>query len=1441
MAEEIVGTAFVRIRALTKNLGKDIKSSVEKGMKDADLDKVAKEHGDSTGEDFADGFSDSANKNLKKRSKSLFGNVFDDVSKQFKQLNLDDALWEDFANPRRFRQSIKKQTESVDRALRDIGRRQREFGKIATDSFLPFDEGRFTNFFRRFRSGLNESKRDFQNWAGVLRDDLDNDGAISKILDSLSQKFRNLGSTDLPSIGLLRGGLLAIGGAIVAALPYIQDVGAAVLAYATGLVAQVGFLGTALGGLGAAAAAALGSVLVAAGPIALAFASETEVLIEFKDSAKAAGEEFLRIGTATQATLLPALDDALQIITGLTPMFSEFGLFAGRAVGQFANLAAETLTGVTAQERFAAIFRSSLQILDMLMPMLIDVGDILSGLWVASIPAAERFVETLGRVLSGWQEIVNEGLRTGTLERTLTLWYDRAEILGGALADLAGAIWDIFDAGASASSGVFQGFADWAESYREWTSSEVGQNKLALIFENALAVMHEVNGVVADLFDGILGRLGEVGGVDSLVESLQSFREALPGIQEGWAQFYTTTKDIVGAIVDNAWDKFQRAIEELGEPLGRLGTQLLEVLDVMNDSGAFEVFLDLMRILTDVLSALLSIPGFGTFVGYMLAFGSAAKVAGMVLGPFIGVFGKFVSTAIRLGTSGASIALGTTATSLGRFISAFRAAPLAAGAVKNFTGGVAGAAEVVGTGTNNKGLAAGLGAAVKGLTGSSGLVAGLGAAGIAAAAVAGGAWLVAQHRAQQWAQEIRQATDAIGLMNDGLNVLSSDGIAKYIQESSRFESRDQLDDLVRLGFGYEGLAEQVSNAALSYQDFLQSALASNEVTIEASAVSGRVTGGPSREVFTSLEALQKEFNLTREQLDELAKGEAVWVESGEKFKRGANVRVSGNKSILDSFEELIKVLGEGAQESLPDFLVNPQNVRLLGEGVLNDLAKDMKDAKPEEAYVRMGEALNKLNTAAKKSSEGIKGLSDSTRDQIREQATLADGTVDYVRENQLLYDASRKLSTEIRGQLELFNSSEFISEFGTARQAIIDFSLTAGSIDLSNFRNTDGLDVMLSKFPTLGGEFDKLFSALQGLPTDEFNAAARILGYDADQLRDAMNGAAQSMEDLQRTAVENLPSVGKLLDEATSLQEDGTQFFDAAGFSKSVQERIAQTQKFGDNIAFIHEKEGAEAARLAVQQGPEAAAALAEMVAASPGQLQKVIQDMEAADQALQAQIRDVMAPDIALQYASMGNLVGENMSIGIGRGINAPETLEAIKTSSLDTLDALARGVQGHFEWVNGVLKFVHTGTFRTTPRNRRGVRISTGGGGGATLSAGGFVLDKSMFGNGPSGTDTVPAWLTPGEFVLRRAVAQAIPASVLNSLNAGDPRLISLLSTLNRTRPASPASAVASAQVAPSAQGASGSLVIQQMNITAPTPLESARQVSSRLRILQTQHTRR
>jgi hypothetical protein len=1388
MAGEVVGTAFVRIKALTSGLAKDIESQVKKGMEGANLDKIGSDAGDEIGENLGEKTVDSAKKTIRKRSKGIFQDVADqakrtsaEIRESFEAGTLDFSYFDNQSPLDKFLTNLKIKLNSADTSLRNF--------------FIRTSEG--------FRSMAN----------------IDNESGFGGALDRLGQRLKSFGDGGFEeALSKIPLKITAVGAAIVGALPFIQDIGAAVLAYATGLVAQIGFLATALGGLGVAAGAAIGSAATVLLPLTLAFKSETEALVTFRDSLAAAGEEFLRIGTATQATLLPALDEALFIIQDLVEPLSEFGLFVGRAVGEFALLAANTLTGTEAMGRFQEILQSALRILDMLLPTVLNVGNILSGIWVAALPAAEQFVGTISDLTARLSETITEGLRTGTLAETFSKWYDRAELLGGAIANVAGALFDILSIGADSSDNLFVRFDEWAERYRAFTESESGQNRIALIFDNALAVMREINGVAAELFDGIFGRLGEVGGVDSLVGALQRVQEVLPGLQEGFQDTLDSIREVVVFILENLRGKVGQAIEELADPLGRLAFQILDLLKAMEESGAFEIFLDLLRIMTDTLSTLLAIPGFGTFIGYMIAFGGATRVARLALGPFIGVFGSFVTQIAQLIAVGKGKALTDTATGLSRLVAGFRntavvstgaqAVQSAAGIVTNSAGGIATA---VGSG----------GAALGGLALPLGLAAG-------ALAIGGIAFFNHQQKVQAWRQEIRQATDALGTLNGGL-LISTEGISKYISEFSRFDTRNQEDDLGRLGFSVDELAERVANGSISYSQFADAALRAGEVTVEAfDAASGfELDVDPQ---IDSIREVREAYNLTAQQVRELT-------EDGETYVDGTKVTIGGNDDLIESFRQLNEVIADGIQESVGEFVSNSLNQELLGEDFLAQYAELLsRDGVTDEQAIEIQSiALRTLGRNAEIAAQGIVGVSEATRRQIEEQtAGITDIDARAVETLRLLRAEEARVLEGIRNDFELFNSDSFASEFGAARDAVFNFSEVVEGVNSSNFGFefvgfTEGIDGLVRTFPEVATATQNLFDQLRALPEEEFNAAARVMGADADTLRQAVEGAYQALTELQEQAVSTLPTVGSLLQDATGVREDGEQFFDAEGFIRSAQERISETEDFSSRINELASEGNQELAREAARQGPAAAAALAELSGAEREQLNAVIAQMESSEEALRVQIRDSLGPGIALEYGAAAGLIGTNISIGLGNGLNDPTAMEALRGAATNLLNRAGDALVWRLRQEGDTVRFVPI-TFQR----------ASGGLGGSRFSEGGFVFDKAMFGGGPSGTDTVPAWLTPGEFVLRRAVAQAIPRDVLTSLNAGDPRMIGLLSSLNRTRPAGVDAVVASVTATTPAQSSAG-FVIEQMNIQAPSPLESARQTADRLRIMQSQLSRR
>lgn len=1333
---DVVGTAFVRIKALTNNLGKDIEKSVKKGIKDANLEKVGKDAGSDTGESFGEGFSDSATKSIKRRSRRSGGIIPDDL--------FDDA---------------RKNIDRLGEKFKDI-----DFNFNPDIEF----ENTFDRISERQKKLINDSISDFGR--------LDNEvkrrtGSIGKSFDKLFDRIRQSSQVSLGG-GFLKT-LAGVGGVIVGgltlALPAIQDIGSAILAYATGLVAQIGFLTVALSGLSVAAVGALGSAATAILPIVLAFGSETETLIEFKDAMTAAGEEFLRIGTATQQSLLPALDNSVFRLTELVPLFAEYGLYVGDIVGRFADYASAVLTGEEAQGRFTDILNSSLNILEDLAAIILNVGDLLSGLWVAAIPASERFASSLRDLTGRWSDLITEGLRTGDLTETLNEWYDRAELVGSALGNLSGALFDVLQVGADSADSLFVRFDDWAEGYREFTESEAGQNRLALIFDNSLAVMEQINGVIADLFDGIFGRLGELGGVDGIVEALEGFREILPGLQESFQDFLDTVDDVNAFIGPRIWDNIVKAFERLREPLGRLVFSFADFLEAIEESNSFETFLDLMAILTDTLSVLLSIPGFGTFVGYLIAFGTAAKVSAIALGPFIRLLGPFVTGLKALAASSLVTSLGSLGGAIRGIVTASRGAQVSGASISAINAGLSsiGSAGTVGTlGRVGAGLSA---------LGPFGIAAGIAVAG------AGVAFFKARKDAQEFEQEVRQVTDALGKLNGGLNI-TAEGIAEYVRESSRFESRNQLDDLARIGIGVEELAEGVETGTLSFSEFGDAALRAGEVTITAIGdLTNRRNNRDLAATVGSVDELREAFNLTAEEADQL-------FEEGFLNTDDLRLVVSGNDDLAESFSELYKVIGEGAKDSFGEFASNAQNIRLLGRDVLNDIAVDLADAEPEEAVEIMTGALSDLREEAIRDTRQIEGLSEATRDQARAQATLADGTVDYVRENQILRNEQKKLFDQIRANYDLFFSVEFQRLPITG--AIEEFSSKFDDIDIDIFKELaegGGADALKFVFGDIGRAAQDLFTQLGNLPEEEFNAAAQALNLDAESLRTAMNGAEEAIQSLGDTAVSTLPSVAELLDDATSTsEEDGSQFFDEQGFIDGIKERTTNAQEFGTNIATIRDRLGEEAARQAVQDGPEAAKKLSEIATGPNGAaLTTALANMEEAEKGLREQIRTELGPGIALEYIATAQPIAEGFGFGLAAGFNAPATKVALRNAGIDTLNFMQQGFQGRFVFTGGQLEFIPTGRF---PSTGGGTRRPTAGIDRFGFSSGGFVPGTGVFGGGPSGTDTVPAWLTPGEFVLRRSVAQAIPSNILTSLNAGSPRLVNLLSSLNQTRSAPP-----------------------------------------------------
>lgn len=1503
---DIVGSAFVRVKLLTDKLSKDIEKSVKKGLDDADLEKIGSDGGDELGEGVSDGFDGSINKNVKKNAQNFIDKLRIELKKNADSTgrsvgddlldglgdSIDKGLNTDAKNfLDRLRTELKKKGKDTGRETGESILDELEDALSPSNIFIPdfpdFDPfpdspGRRPDFsdsdsdlFPDFLPKLNEIKKEISEGSG-----------FSRALEKLDSRLKKLGGGS--RLGFFKQTILVVGAAITAALPYIQDVGSAVLAYATGLVAQIGFLGTALTGIGAAAGTAIGSFALAFIPIALAFKSETSFLEKFMDKADEVGQVFLRIGSATQLTLLPSLSIALDIIKGIVPLFSEFGIKIGKAAGNLAIFVAATLTSEDAQYRLRKIMESALRIFDMLIPIILNVGDILSGIWLAASPAAELFVEKIGELVENWKVLTRVGLLSDTLQSTLTKWYERAELLFGALGNLSGALFDILDIGADSSDNVFYQFDRWAERYRKWTESEEGKNKIALIFENAISVMRELNGITADLFDGIFGRLGNIGGVDSMVESLKNFRDIIPDIQKVWAEMYTKIKSISSDI----FDKLKYAAEQLKDPLGRLGTQLLEFFRIMEETGAFEIFIRLLVLLTDTMAVFLAIPGLAQAAGYILAFSAAGKLATVGLKPFVKILGPVVSglKSFTKAYAGASVTqlsmfpnLAGSTKGLGGFAGGLKSV-VAAAKDASKASLVASAAGGVGKiGSVAKASSAGVGALVKGVVGvGSSLLAVPGPTMIAGAALlaVGGAFAVAKYRSQKAAQEIRKNTEYFGTLRDGVNI-TTESIKRYNIETKTL-SKGTLKLIEQSGL-WDILTGSTDDATKSLEKFAEKALDAGDLIVET--ISGVGSTAMPEDITDQFKGslnffddIKEEFSLDAEEFERFLNGEEVEFDTGE-FIRITGKPVEEIKEFLsDQAGSIKKTIGDWAKNEIVNDILSPEAIKGIVDSVTN---ANNSDTDTVQAF---NSGNQQLRDGAILLAKDFEFLGKERIAQIRLQSINTEGLVDEAVATSLMKTEAEKLGAAWVEARKTFTSKEFGEAFPEAVSAATEFSTVIDKIrntsisgewsPLTGLVDTVSLGEVVNKLgsveekmfvldhfaPELETEFGKLYQGMKDLPDDAFNAQATSMNIDAGKLRDVFNQVTVAIDELQEAALSKIPSIGQLLEDATTVKEDGSEVFNQKQFTKSLEQTTLDTLKFTENLDKISKTGNKELLRLALESGPTAAAQIANGIG---GVANKVLTEALAASEyskaALATWVEREFGGELTEAFSIQAGVIGEGFNQSLTGSINSPVARLGMKNAGASMVDAFAD------EFMRTTITPVidKDGTVRwglkkgpSSTDQKPGLGLPEMGSNPNAIfpSKGGFVPGGGGFRSGGRGTDTVPAWLTPGEFILRESVSSAIPKDILIALNNGDSHLLGLLQSPNANKSGifssgtsfrrvgeggtSEGASTAAGRRAPAAQG---NVIIQQMNIESPAPLESARMVADRLRIMQSQLSRR
>lgn len=698
MAAEVVGTAYVRIKALTTGLSKDMERGLKKGIKDADVKGL----GGSVGETFAKGAGEKLQDGLEKSTKKTLKTIGDSGKEEGERLGTlmskgikkgvtkaGDPLSPIFErSTRTLRRTIDRTIgPTLARAFGDAGDNSgNRFSRAFTSQLLGvgmtlqslggqvgdrFNAG-FLGRLRRMPnriSGIFEGSvltrvaRAGRNTSRVWVDRLTNGlvagtGTIQKAVTRFTEKldFSGVGKGFSNAVSsLFSGALLKLGFLL---LPAIAGLGSLILQYLTAMVAQLGLLVTAIAGAGIALGFMAGSTVLAFGPLLLAFTYASEAMKEFKDLASEVGSEWSeQIGSATQEMMLPGMTDFLTRTKELIPIFRGFGRQVGETAGEFARYMGVVLTSEEGQRRLTAITQGSAPIFGQFARVLAHLGDIFSRLWEVALPVAQQFATAIGDMTGRWAGLINESADNGRLGFTLQIWYDRAKLVFGAFGDLFGAIWNVFNIGGTSAVPFFENFANWAETFREWTKSLEGQNRLKQIFDDALAVTHEFNGLVVDIARAMGSAVFEPDGNEGLVGFIQVLREdVVPWLED----FFATIKGTYGKALSDFFGAFSNFLSKLGEA-GAFGVSLAILTGVITA-------------LTAVLTTLMEIPGFDTFAAALLGVASAFGVL-----KTLGIVGLLQGIASGLVTFAGAIGAGFGVAGLGGIAIGFGAIAAAAG------------------------------------------------------------------------------------------------------------------------------------------------------------------------------------------------------------------------------------------------------------------------------------------------------------------------------------------------------------------------------------------------------------------------------------------------------------------------------------------------------------------------------------------------------------------------------------------------------------------------------------------------------------------------------------------------------------------------------------------------------------------------------------------
>lgn len=436
---EVVGRAYVVVKAITKGLDKEIDDAVKRSMAKAqpDIDRAGASAGASMGDAMGDEAGNRAAKKIKENVSEKIRDAAsgDDISRAGALLG--EAIGRD-----------------IDKGLSRFDLKSRIRESLDIDDAT---KARITAGGREIGQALNRSV------SGALQ-------SVGKLANAA------------PPLAAVAAAAQAVALYAGQAVPLLSTLGQAASGAALGLVS-----------LGPAAIVGLGAGITL-------FKAATPELEEFKEAVSGLGEQWSVLGSRVQEVALPAIQSLAETASTVLPQaFSLTFKQAGDSLAGIADRFRTLLEDSGFVDRLARIGETGAEALGTLGEAIADIVESLVVLFDNLRPLTIRTSEWIAGLTETWKQSLLAAEASGKLGETLDRWADAAAQWGQILRNTWEALKDIF---AVASPGAKE-FADDLEAltarFADWTASVEGQERITQYFEDSRDVFDSLNGLLVSI------------------------------------------------------------------------------------------------------------------------------------------------------------------------------------------------------------------------------------------------------------------------------------------------------------------------------------------------------------------------------------------------------------------------------------------------------------------------------------------------------------------------------------------------------------------------------------------------------------------------------------------------------------------------------------------------------------------------------------------------------------------------------------------------------------------------------------------------------------------------------------------------------------------------------------------------------------------------------